>query len=38
MEEATVNPALRLTAGDEREPSRVETIDFRTECSDAKSS
>ena len=30
-----VDPALRLTAGDEREPSRVKTIDFRSECSDA---
>jgi hypothetical protein len=37
MEEATVDPDLRLTAGDEREPSHVEMIDLRTECSDVKS-
>jgi hypothetical protein len=35
MEEATADPALRLTAGDERERSSVNTIDFRSEFSDA---
>jgi len=38
MEEATVDPDLRLIAGDERKPSHVEMINFRTECSDMKSS
>lgn len=33
MEEATVNPDMRLIAGDERKPSHVEMINFRTECS-----
>jgi hypothetical protein len=38
MEEAKVDPDMRLIAGDERKPSHVEMINFRTECSDVKSS
>jgi hypothetical protein len=38
MVEASVYPDLALTAGDEREPSRVEMIDFRIGRPDVKSS